>query len=181
MSGQALTPDRELTVENWKPKHDRVLQLHLAGYQITTIADITGYSREWVSDLINDPRAQQRIEKMRERLYDQLEEDLAIKMKFLGPKAVENIRETLEGDHDPGSKAKKHQDKMSFELLDRIGHGKSSSDDERKGGGGVVLSGEDSERLVEAIEKSNKAREEHEVTMEQDEDGSYKPSEDDDS
>lgn len=176
MSGQALAPEQELTVENWKPAHDRILLLYIGGYKIKDIAKITGYCREHVGQLLQDPRAQNRIDKVRKRLYGQLEDDITTKMKMLGNEAVDNIRRTLMEDHKAGSRAKKHQDKMSFELLDRIGHGKSSGKD-TDSGGGVELSEEDAGRLIEALEKSEQAREEHEIEMEPGEDGAYELSE----
>lgn len=177
MSGQALSPEKELVVENWKPAHDRVLLLYIAGYQIKDVAEVTGYCREHVGELLKDPRAQKRIDRMRERMYDQLEDDISMKLEMLGAEAVDNIRRTLVADHKPGTKAKKHQDKMSFDLLDRIGHGKSNGSSEGGGTGSVELSEEDAGRLVEALEKSKKAREEHEIEMEPGEEGSFSPSE----
>ena len=68
----------------------------------------------------------------------------------------------VRGEFKPGTRAKAHQDSVTFGLLDRIGYGKKS-EITTKGAGGIQLSKETEERLVSALEKSNEVSEIHEM------------------
>lgn len=152
-----LSSQREETVKNFKPIHDNILIMHLCGYQNKTIAEELDLHKNHVSDIINDPKAQKRIDHMRGRMYDRLEDDVVGKLKLLGPEAVNNIEQTLKAHHDPGSRSKKHQDKMSFKVLDKLEEMDSG------GGAGPTLQSEDAERLSEGLEKAAEVDEMYEV------------------
>jgi hypothetical protein len=85
------------------------------------------------------------------------------KMVTLGEQAVDNIADTIstrvedsEGNVAVGTKAKIHQDNVSFELLDRIGYGKHRQKEAE--GGGIQLSPETERKLVEGIDRATKAQ-----------------------
>lgn len=180
--GDIHIEDKDLTVEEiksskyavakWKPVHDTVLALHMAGYAHKSIAAIVGLSPSHVTDLINDPRAQKAVQKIRKRLFENQLRNLEGKLTMLGDAAVGNLRKTVNADIAPKSKAKKHQDRVSMDVLDMIGVGQDGRGDD-----GMKLTKEASERLADAMEKADEAEQTHEIEMEPSEDGSYKPSE----
>jgi hypothetical protein len=119
------------------------------------VAEATGYSRENVRTVLRDPRAQQAAEVLRKRILGGAMSQIEERMGGLGIQALKNIATTINTTVDVGTRAKKHQDDVSFELLARIGFGRKESDKEA---GGIHLPKEEAQQLVAAIEKSNTAR-----------------------
>ena len=79
----------------------------------------------------------------------------------LGPTALDNIAETIEtkvrdseGKVAIGTKAKVHQDNVSFDLLGRLGFGRTQQKEEA---GVLKLSPETEKRLVDGIDRAQKA------------------------
>ena len=148
-------------IVQWKPYHDQVIALHLAGYSIDAIAAALKRSRNGVANVINDPRAQKVIEVARKRTYGNIMEAVGDRMAVLGPKALDNIADTInipvedaEGKVAIGTKAKIHQDNVSFELLNRLGFGKGQ---EKTEAGVLKLSPETEKKLVEGVERARMA------------------------
>lgn len=148
-------------IVRWMPKHDQIVALHIASYGTDAIANIMRLSKVTIANTIKDPRAQKVIEIARKRTLGAIMDACGDKMTALGVKAVSNIAETIETDiRDSegavaiGTKAKIHQDNVSFELLGRIGFGRGSQQEDA---GGFRLSPETEKRLVEGVEKARKA------------------------
>lgn len=163
-------------IKKWKPRHSQVVFLHVAGYSNKSIAAQTDFNPEHVSYLLNDPRAQKAIREIEERMFKNFDQRTRRKMQALGDMAIDNIAQTVMADLSDvsvGSKAKKHQDDVSFELLDRIGYGRKQAsrpgDDQ-----GTQLPEQVGERLAEAIEKSEVAEQADEIEMVETEDGEWK-------
>lgn len=145
-------------IEKWKPRHNQVLSLHLAGYKNTEIAAILDYSEEHISRVLNDPRARAAIAEIQHRQFKNVRMRLEQKLAKLGEEAVENLAETITANIKAGTPAKKHQDKMSWELYDRIF---GAEDDQEPDG--PTFSPETEQRLAEALEESQMIREAEEV------------------
>ena len=145
----------------WKPIHDQMIALHIAGYSLDKIAQTLGRARNNVANVIHDPRAQKAIEFARKRTFSTIMTAVDDQMVVLGVKAIDNIAETIntpvrdsEGAPAIGTRAKVHQDNISFELLSRIGFGKGAQQEEA---GGLRLSPETEKKLVAGIERATKA------------------------
>ena len=169
-------------ITQWKPIHDQIAALHIAGHGPDSIATITGVTKGHVYRVLNDPRTLNVIEFARKRAYGQLMTTIQDKMVGVGEQAIDNIASTIntkvedsEGNVAVGTKAKIHQDNVSFELLDRIGYGKHRQKDE--GSGGIQLSPETEKKLVAGIERAKEAQiifekaERVEITTIKEEDG----------
>ena len=150
-------------ITQWKPVHDQIAALHIAGHGPDSIATITGVTKGHVYRVLNDPRTLNVIEFARKRAYGQLMTTIQDKMVGVGEQAIDNIASTIntkvedsEGNVAVGTKAKIHQDNVSFELLDRIGYGKHRQKDE--GAGGIQLSPEAEKKLVAGIERAKEAQ-----------------------
>lgn len=150
--------DDPYTVDKWKPKHNEVLALHLAGYKNKSIAALLDLHADYVSSIINDPRAQRAVSEMQHRQFKNIRMRLERRLARLGDAAVENLEETLTADIEAGTPAKKHQDKMSWRLFDEV-FGEPDEDDTP----GPTLSKDTEERIVQALEESEKIREAEEV------------------
>ena len=149
----------------WKPIHDQMIALHIAGYNIDAIAKALNRARNTVAGVIHDPRAQKAIEFSRKRTFSTIMTAVDDQMVVLGVKAIDNIAETIntpvrdsEGAPAIGTRAKIHQDNTSFELLSRIGFGKGAQQEEA---GGLRLSPETEKKLVAGIERVTKAEMEY--------------------
>ena len=154
-----------LPIVQWKPIHDKMIVLHLADYSIDSIAKTLNRSRNTVANVLHDPRAQKVIEVARKRTYGNIMESVGDKMAVLAPKALSNIAETIEtpvrdseGAVAIGTKAKVHQDNVSFDLLGRLGFGRTPQKEEV---GVLRLSPETEKKLVEGVERARKAEVEY--------------------
>lgn len=144
-------------LQQWNVRYDQVLALRLAGHDIETIAQLTSYSPGHVRRILDDPRARQAFKLMRQRMMGTVLKEISEQLVSLAPQAVENLRKTIEADIPALAKGKKHQDDVSFELLSRVGFGKKDSNgDEDKAN---KIPKELADKLVRAIEQSDKARE----------------------
>lgn len=160
---------RKSLVDNkdWKPKYERMLVMRLQGYDNETIADCFGVTTVRVSQVLNSPMALKGMKELKSRLRESAFSQIEDELLDMGQKAVENLRQTIEsdlrdeyGDVNPGSKAKRHQDDVSFKVLETLGYGKGSA--EQKTGKEVSMPKEVGDRLVAAIENSDRATELHE-------------------
>jgi hypothetical protein len=154
---------RSPPIAEWRPIHDQIVALHLAGYGPKQIAEITGRSRGSIREILDDPRAQKVMETVRKHAFGRLAGVIEDRMVGLGVKAIENIADTIdcdlrdaEGKIPVGSKSKKHQDAVSFELLKRIGYGGSNGDEEKERR--PLMSKDTERRLVEGIERATQAQ-----------------------
>ena len=148
-------------IVRWMPKHDQTVALYIAGYGTDAIANVMRLSKVTIANTIKDPRAQKVIEIARKRTFTSIMTACGDKMTALGVRAVDNIAETInsdirdsEGEVAIGTKAKIHQDNVSFELLGRIGFGRGSQQEDS---GGLRLSPETEKKLVEGVERARKA------------------------
>ena len=153
-------------IVHWQPRHDRVVMLHIYGLTPDAIADDTGYTAPAVRRILKDPRAQRALEVLRQRMLGNAMQTIQDRMTGLGIKAVKNISDTIDQDFDHGTKAKIHQDDVSFELLARIGFGRKDQT-AQGGGGGIQLPKEEAQQLVAAVAKANRAREIHAMPEEE--------------
>lgn len=132
--------------------------LHIYGMAPGDIAAEVGMTMPGVGRVLKDPRAQRAIEALRKRMLGNAMQTIQDRMTGMGIQAVKNIRTTINGTFEDGTKAKMHQDDVSFELLARIGFGRKESSSD---GAGIQLPKEEARALVAAVEKANKAREIH--------------------
>ena len=144
-------------VQIWKPAHDQVVAYHVMGYNNKQIASLTGYSYDHVSDLLNDPRARKAITEAQKRMRGEMMSGIGDRMIGLAEVGVRGLARTVNAEFEPGTRAKAHQDSVTFGLLDRIGYGKKTEVTTHKGS--IQLSAESEERLVGALEKANKVNE----------------------
>lgn len=157
----ALTTYDERKPKKWKPVYDRMCMLRVLNYTMEEIATSLDYTPERVYHILATKRAKREMQKMAEGLRQRTLANIEERLTSLGTRAVENIAKTIEYDIPVGSRAKKHQDNVSFELLSRIGFGKS--DKEQKDDGGIKLDRDLQERMVTALEKSDEARRIYEI------------------
>jgi len=139
-------------VEGWKPAHDQMVALHLAGYQTNRIAQVMEYSREHVGVILGDPRALKMIIEFRRRIREKTLGDIEDTIVDLAEISLKKIGDTVEAEFDAGSKGKEHQDKMGFKLLACLGYnGQNRKQEESRK---LQMSSEMEGRLVAALEKT---------------------------
>ena len=144
-------------VKRWKPRHEIICIMHVAGRPNSEISPQVGIEPERVSYIINSKRGQARVEALRKQILGGVAKTIEDQLSILGPTAVSNIARTIEAEIPASAgRAKAHQDKVSFELLSRIGYGRK----DQVGGageGGIRLDRDIQERLAGALEKSSEA------------------------
>jgi len=144
-------------IQRWKPRHEMICLMHVAGRANNEIAPLAGVNQERVSYVINSKRGQARVEALRKQIIGGAAKTIEEKLTVLGPTAVSNIARTIEAEIPASAgRAKAHQDKVSFELLSRIGYGRK----DQVGGtgeGSIRLDRDIQERLAGALEQSAEA------------------------
>ena len=147
-------------IQRWSPRHEMVVQLSIGPMTMEEISKATGYSKVRVTQILADPQARRIQDAVIERMRARMMEDIEGKLFVLSSEAVERLFETISyKEFVLGSDAKKHQDNLSMTLLKGTGFlsGVSSN------GSGIeqepALTERLSERLVTALEESNKAEE----------------------
>jgi hypothetical protein len=157
-------------IVNWLPKHDMVVALHVGMQSTAEIAQLVGYTSTRINQILNDPTGKAKIreaqESLRERLSAQIEDGLVA----ICVKALQNVRETIELEGLAyGSDFKKHQDRLSVEVL----KGRGFLDKERPTRDAPAIDPILVKRLADAMEKSNQAadflqkeREDREIVVE---------------
>lgn len=141
-------------IAKWKPIHEQIVMLHLLGKKNVEIAAIVERTTASVGQVLSTRQAHEMIHEGKNRLQEFFVENVEERLIALGPRAVTNLAETIEAEGlNPGSAAKKHQDGVSLELLNRIGFTKQ---DRHLGGEGTLgqMDKDLQERLVAALEKS---------------------------
>lgn len=157
MRRRSLPRPDDKPIQHWSPSHDQVVMYHLYGMSNVEIGATVGYSRWHVEKILRDPRAQNAKEVLRKRILGGAMAQIEERMGALGIQSIKNIAKTIEDTTaELGTRAKKHQDDVSFELLSRIGFGRKGPESEA---GGIHLPKEEAQQLVAAIEKANTARE----------------------
>lgn len=151
-------------IAQWTARHDEVVALAIAGYEIKSIAAIVDYSEPNVKKVLKEPRAVKALQLARTRMIGSAMIEVKDRMAALGTHALKNIEDTVmadvrddKGRLNIGGRAKMHQDSVSFELLSRLGYtGKGNGNGDRPEGS-LRLSPEAEERFITALEKANRA------------------------
>lgn len=143
-------------------RHMLVYQLHSCGYTNNEIADIIGYTKAWVSSILNDPRAEEYIQEFATRVAEKVE-DVGVKLRLVAPEALDtvvNVMRTSENERVVSANA--------FGLLDRAGYGKI----DRSVNLNAQLSEKQTERLANALREGQAVTREIIYEAEDDADGS---------
>ena len=159
-------PERTAVV-TWKPIHDQVVMLYLAGYGNIEIGTALGLTPEHVGQLILDPRARALIQKGRNSIVNGVMQEIDTKLVGLARKSLDNLERTVNAVIPVRHPAKRHQDKVGVDLLKMIGYG-SESGSARGQDSGSQMSPEAIDRLSRALERSEKVRQ---IIVQQPEDG----------
>ena len=160
----------------WKHKYDRIVFLKIQGWSCQEIADEVGLQVPRVSVILCSRLGKERLalweERLAERCFSTIEQGLV----GLGPKAVENIAETVNAEiPEKATRRKQHQDKISFELLSRIGFGKKETGRAVDESGLNGLPRDLQERLVTALEQSAEATRINEIPFTETEEADADP------
>lgn len=157
-----MEPNGE-SISKWGPKHEQVALLSASGATNKDIAEVVGFSENWIGKIVRDPRAQLAqanfVRALRERLLKKFDN----RILELADYAIRNLGRTVKADVDPDHLDKKrHQDKMSVEVIKFTGLGESQSDKRPV----IQITSDQLGVLAGAITKSDEAREIYEAEYE---------------
>lgn len=139
-------------VQVLKPKHDRFIMLHIAGYSNIEISTITGDTPEYVGQVLLDPKSQDLIQEARTRVRGNLMDSIEDKLVVLAHKSVDNLAKTVNAEIPVRHPMKRHQDKVGLDLLTKLGYGLKSNDEIRRN----TISQESIDRLAKALEGADR-------------------------
>ena len=143
-------------IEKWTLLHERVANLGATGLASAEIAKVVNRPQEWVEHVLDSDQAQGVKEKwfidLKLRLFAKFEGEFAELMEL----SLRNLRRTLIFDVDPevDFNAKKHQDRVSLEVMKMA---RVAQESNRDLGKGLSLTTAESQLLVDAIAKAKEA------------------------
>jgi predicted transcriptional regulator len=151
-------------IKYWKPVHDQIIGLYLSGWEQKAIAEYLDMTQATVSRVISDPKGQAIIEGTQKKLREKMRHNIEDAILELSEKSVRNIAKTVNEDVPVMSKQKVHQDNVGFRLLAILGYDKASSAGAQASSSNQpLLSEEQGERLITAIQKADEAKEVHAI------------------
>ena len=129
--------------------------LFAAGVPISELAVAAGFSENHCRRILGTDHAKQIVQAIRIRLRERLLEDVEAQLDVSTKLSIQVIRKTLEADIPATHKAKPNQDRVAIKLLQ--GRGILKNDIGAGGNGGFSMSPEQFDRMMGAIERSDKA------------------------
>lgn len=124
----------------WTGVHRRIVALEMAGYKPGEIAQITGYSPNHISIILNDPRAIHDRNTIGKQVASQIT-DIHLKLRLHADQALETLVDSL------NSEDEKVAQKGALAILDRAGYSKYQGEHIPKS----VLPEGAAERILEAV------------------------------
>ena len=121
------------------------------------IAKKFGMTRSNISTILKSDEAKEMMEAARERVRENLLDDVKGSLTLLQKLAVKRIKVTLDADINAIHKAKPNQDRAAFRLLEGQGILKKESEDGQEGG--LRVSPDQMAKLLGALEKSDRVKE----------------------
>jgi len=162
---------------DWPAWKDQVVLWSLGGRTQAEIVEILAaggrkITRQGISKIINDPRAEEVIKIYRAKLREGLMETIHDELDVASQLALKAIKRTLEADIAPIHKAKPNQDKVALKVLAGRGFLREES---RTSEQGLHVPPDAFSRLVDAMDRADAAKEIvvefKDVTPEEDSDG----------
>lgn len=148
-------------IKKWTPRHEMVVYYHVVHMlDGVAIAEKVNLTPGRVSQILADPQARERIGEVRRRLKQSLMENVDLRLAHLANNALERVEHTVNRvdlDIILHPDAKKHQDRLSFDLLTKLGVIGGGEEKERKKDDS--LTEPLMKRLLYAIEKADAAEE----------------------
>ncbi|NIN68887.1 MAG: hypothetical protein GTO63_30210 [Anaerolineae bacterium] len=106
--------------ERWSNRHDLVVLLKATGHRNNEIAEKLDYSQAYVSLILGDPRAKQKLEEYTQRLADNAI-DVRAKLDLLSAEAIETAAHWMRERKDQLAPVSL---RSAFGILDRAGYSK---------------------------------------------------------
>ena len=150
MANKSLAP-----IVRWSTEHETIVALHIGQKSNEEIAKYLKRTPVHISHVLSDPKAREIIHtaalKIRSLMMDSLVDGLA----ELASSGLKRIKETIDfPDFDPGSDAKKHQDRLAFDLAKLVYTNNTEAIEQE-----LPLDAAMAKRIAEAIEASTAADE----------------------
>lgn len=148
-------------IRYWKPVHDKIVGLHLAGWRNVDIAEALDITPITVTRVLADPKGRAIIEGTQKKMREKMRHNIEDALLELSETSVRNIAKTVNEDIPVMSKQKVHQDNVGFRLLAILGYDKKGSGQAPAGGGGSapLLSEDQGERLLRALSRADEVKE----------------------
>ena len=102
--------------ESWGPRHRLAIALHAGGDKNTEIAEKLEWSLQYVSVILNDPRAMYELERLSQGIADRVV-DTQLRIKLYANEALDEIIQELRT-----SRNEKVRQTAAFGILDRAGY-----------------------------------------------------------
>jgi hypothetical protein len=147
----------------WPLWKDQVVLFYMSGMtqeEVATHMSGIGHkmTRQSVSNILKDPRAGEIIAAARSKFKEVLIEGIGDELDVASKLALKAIKKTLEAEIHPIHQAKANQDRVALKVLSGRGF---LREDSRNEDAGLQVPPDQFERLVKAMERSNRAREQN--------------------
>jgi len=115
------------TIQALYPRHRSMARYVVAGATNTDLCEIFGMTPSMITKIIHAPCFEAEVDRLRERVDDEVVADIRADLAKLGPRAVEVLDEQLNYIGMP----EQIKQRAAFDVLDRLGYG-----DKKPGAGG---------------------------------------------
>lgn len=140
-------------IAKWTIEHEQIVAMHISQYSNEEIARKTKKTAVRISQILNDPQALQILKEFGLKIRAKMMETTVDGIAALAVMGLKRMKETIEfEDFGLGTDAKKHQDRLSFDLAKLVYTSQDNKTEEAP-----PLDAASFERLTEAIEASNAA------------------------
>ncbi len=140
-------------IVKWTVEHDQIVAMHVSQFSNEEIARKFDKTPVRISQILNDPQALRLLKEVSDRIRAKMLESVDDGVAALAVLGLKRMKETLDfDDFVLGSDAKKHQDRLSFDLAKLIYTNKDGQVEDAP-----PLDAASFDRLTKAIEASNEA------------------------
>jgi hypothetical protein len=154
--------------KSWPAWKDQVVLLHLLGgktqKEIAEALTESGrkITRQAVSAILRDPRAEELMRSTRARFQDAMIESIHDELDVASKLALKVVKRTLKANISPTHKAKANQDRVALKVLS----GRGFLREETKGeSAGLQVPADQWDKISKALEQSDRAKEIEVVTI----------------
>ena len=139
----------------WPVRNDQIVLMLLAGAKQKDVAKEFSLTRQMVSRIANDPRAEEIIRVARETITNNLLSGIEEQLDLATKLSMKVVRRTLDADIHPAHKAKANQDRVAISILRGRGFLSQESSEDT----GLKISNTQFDRIEAALAKADAAKE----------------------
>ncbi len=140
--------------QSWPVRNDMIVLMLLGGATQKDVAEQFKLTKQHISKIANDPRAEAVIQQAREKITENLLGDMEEQLDLSSRLSAKVLNRTLNADISPVHKAKGNQDRVAVAIL----RGRGFLSQEDRADQGLKISPVQFDRIAKALAKADEAQ-----------------------